>query len=111
MLPIPFIQKANLSFFYQQLLVNALLLIPTIFIQLPILINIVIHFVMAIVVPKFAAAIFNRGWPAEYMCERWEWDPNTQKGHLVRPSYQCKNALGIIQILMGVGGGIAIFIR
>jgi hypothetical protein len=91
--------------------VNFLLTTPTVFIQIPILINMAVHIAMSIVVLVFSASIFGNGWPDSNICRRW--GPPTLPNHPYQPlpeTSECLKAKNDLRIMMGVSGGVGILI-
>jgi hypothetical protein len=92
------------------LFVNFLLSAPTIFIQIPILINMAVHIAMSIVILVFSAGIFGNGWPNSNMCRRWQQPIRPGPYKPLPETRECTKAKNDIRIMMGVSGGVGIVI-
>lgn len=93
------------------LFVNTLLTTPTVFIQVPILINIVVNIVMSIVILAFSSVIFGNSWPDSSFCRRYEQGPPPGYGYTPLPELpECQDARTNVRIVMGVAAGCAIMI-
>lgn len=90
---------------------NFILTAPTVFLQIPILINMAVHIAMSIVVLVFSAGIFGNGWPDSNICRRW--GPPTVPGRPYQPlpeTGECRKAKDDLRIMMGVSGGVGLLI-
>lgn len=90
-----------------QLFINFVLSTPTIFLSLPIWLNLASHLSMSIVVLVFSGKIFGRGWPDDSFCRRWNGPPDY--GFTPGPR-KCFRQRDIIRINMGVAAGFGILI-
>lgn len=90
------------------LFVNFILSIPTLFVYIPALVNMIIHIPMFIVIFVFSAEIFGFSWPNSMFCRKW----GTSPGDIgpLPPDPGCIKALNVIRITMGTSAGISIII-
>ena len=94
-----------------KLFVNFILSAPTIFLQIPILINMVVHIAMSIVIFVFSAVLFGDGWPDSNFCLRFgtpsegDWG-----GPLLPETRECAQARDVIRITLGISAGFSIII-
>jgi len=91
--------------------VNFILTAPTVFLQIPILINMAVHIAMSIVILVFSTEIFVDGWPGINMCLRW--DPPTAPGQPYKPlpeRVECLKAKINLRIMLGVSGAFGLII-
>jgi hypothetical protein len=88
-------------------MVNFILSVPTVFIQLPILITIAVNIAMSIVILVFSGEILGPGWPDSSFCRRWRSYPDYGYDP---PTLECKQARNVIRITMGVSAGVGIVI-
>ncbi|RFU26831.1 hypothetical protein B7463_g9504, partial [Scytalidium lignicola] len=90
------------------LFVNFVLSAPTVFLEIPIIINIAVHIAMSIVIFIFSGKLFGNGWPGANFCRRWENTP----GHY-RPlpdTPECIEARTTVRLMMGVSAGMGIIV-
>jgi len=97
------------------LFVNLILSAPTIFLQIPILINIAVNIAMSIVILFFSIKMFSEGWPTENFCRRWHYyayDPHSpyRKPQLLPETWECTHGRTNVRIMMGVCAGVGIVI-
>ncbi|KAH8812917.1 hypothetical protein F5884DRAFT_856209 [Xylogone sp. PMI_703] len=81
------------------LFVNSLLSAPTLFLDIPIIINMAVNIAMSIVIIVFSAKMLDDGWPDESFCRSWRREP--PYGPLPEKP-ECIEARKPIRIMMGV---------
>ncbi|KAH8801419.1 hypothetical protein F5884DRAFT_862117 [Xylogone sp. PMI_703] len=90
------------------LFINFILSTPTIFLQIPIIINIAIHIAISIVIFVFSGRLFSDGWPNSNFCRRWENTPGNYRPLPDTP--ECIEARTTVRIMIGVSAGMGIII-
>ncbi|OCK92855.1 uncharacterized protein K441DRAFT_662504 [Cenococcum geophilum 1.58] len=89
------------------LFVNFILSAPTIFLQIPITINLAVHIAMSIVIFVFSGEIFWNGWPGTNFCRRWNNYPDYKP---LPETLECRQARDVVRIMMGISAGFGIII-
>jgi hypothetical protein len=75
-------------------------------------IPIITNFAMSITIFVFSAEVLSTGWPDSYLCHRYRpYDPQDPYRNSPLPeTYECKQALTRVQIMVLVGGVMSIFV-
>ena len=89
-----------------QVAVNIFVLVSTLFIPVPIIVNILVQTTMSVVVLVYSVFIFTEGWPQSWQCQQWR-GPN--EGYWPEDP-ECRKAQVILQILMGIGAGLGLIV-
>jgi hypothetical protein len=91
-----------LTLFETQVFISFILSTFAIFLEIPIMVNLLIDLILTVLVLIYAGNIFGQGWPDNNWCYDFR-----------KPNYDnstCLQWRGVTRILMGIGGGLGFLI-